>query len=560
MKFYSLALVGSGGAGVVTLGQLLLELAAQKGYYGLLRKSFGAQIRGGESAALLRLSTHPVNSMGDKFDAVLALDWKNVERFKDEIVLHSQAEIMADERAGKGPEIGTKLVKNLPLEALAKKSGGRANMVALGFFVNKLCLDPETGRKLIEKKFTDKGHAVLTSSLKAYDCGLEIDSCPINLAGSRKKSAWLLTGNQAAAFGALKGGIRFVGAYPITPASDLLEWIAPRIELVGGTLLQAEDELASINSVIGASWGGVPSMTATSGPGLSLMSEGLGLAVASETPLVVVNVQRGGPSTGIPTKSSQADLSIAIHGCHGDAPHLVLAPVDVADCLTTTQWVVGLAEALQCPAIVLLDQFLGQTETVIDEPLRSVPKLKRKLDVGSDVDYLRYAITEDGVSAFAAPGCEGIAYTADGLEHDPSGKPSGQASDHHIQMSKRLRKLTEFDYGDFWGEIIGEKNDVDVTLITWGSSFHPCIEAKDRLTEQDVKVRVIAIRLLSPIPIDAIKNSLQGCGRCLVVEQNASGQLFNELRAAGLFDQSVQSLALQGPVPIKPGVIVEALL
>ncbi len=168
--------------------------------------------------------------------------------------------------------------------------------------------------------------------------------------------------------------MRFVAAYPITPASEILEWLAPRLEQVGGSLLQAEDELASVNMIIGASFGGVPALTATSGPGLSLMMEGLGLAVASETPVTVVNVMRGGPSTGIPTKSEQADLNIALYGLHGDAPHLVLAPLDIGDCVFTTQWAVQLAEHLQTVAIVLSDQFLGQSRTIsATPPSRELP-------------------------------------------------------------------------------------------------------------------------------------------------------------------------------------------
>ena len=182
------------------------------------------------------------------------------------------------------------------------------------------------------------------------------------------RARWLITGNEAAGYGALRGGVRFVAAYPITPATELLEWMAPALAKVGGTLVQAEDELASINMIIGASYGGVPSLTATSGPGLSLMIEALGLGVAAEMPIVVVDVMRSGPSTGIPTKSEQSDLNIALYGLHGDAPHLVVAPNSIADCLAATQWAVQLAEALQVPAIVLSDQYFGQTRAVVDRP------------------------------------------------------------------------------------------------------------------------------------------------------------------------------------------------
>ncbi len=179
---------------------------------------------------------------------------------------------------------------------------------------------------------------------------------------------WLLSGNEATALGAIRGGIRFAAAYPITPATEILEWLAPNLAKVGGTLLQAEDELAAINMIIGASFGGTPALTATSGPGLSLMIEALGLATSAEIPIVVVDVMRGGPSTGIPTKSEQADLNIAVYGMHGDAPHLVLAPQSVGDCVFTTQWATYLAETLQAPAIVLSDQFMGQSRAAIERP------------------------------------------------------------------------------------------------------------------------------------------------------------------------------------------------
>ena len=174
--------------------------------------------------------------------------------------------------------------------------------------------------------------------------------------GPRDDARWNISGNEAAGLGAVRGGIRFVAAYPITPATEILEWLAPNLEKVGGVLVQAEDELASINMIIGGSFGGMPSMTATSGPGLALMMEAIGLAVASETPIVVINVMRGGPSTGIPTKSEQSDLNIALYGLHGDAPHIVTAAHCIADCQFTTQWSVHLAEQLQVPVIVLTDQ------------------------------------------------------------------------------------------------------------------------------------------------------------------------------------------------------------
>lgn len=225
---------------------------------------------------------------------------------------------------------------------------------------------------VLEKEFTRKGERVLSASRAALQAGLEaVPSLPptARLAAPRKDDAsrWAISGNQATSLGALRGGVRFVAAYPITPATEILESLAPALDEVGGVLVQVEDELAAVNQIIVLPYGGVPALTATSGPGFSLMTESLGLAVASETP-IVVDVMRGGPSTGIPAKSEQSDLNIALHGLHGDAPHLVLAPNSVSDCLFTTQWAVHLAESLQTVAIVLSDQALGQARAIIDRP------------------------------------------------------------------------------------------------------------------------------------------------------------------------------------------------
>ena len=267
---------------------------------------------------------------------------------------------------------------------------------------------------------------------------------------------WLVSGNEAAALGALRGGIRFAAAYPITPATEILEWLAPNLTKVGGVLLQAEDELAAINMIIGASFGGTPALTATSGPGLSLMIEALGLATAAEIPVVVIDVMRGGPSTGIPTKSEQADLNIAVYGCHGDAPHLVLAPQSVGDCLFTTQWATYLAEALQSPAIVLSDQFMGQARAAIERPADVAFIGRVSTPPISPAPISATPLAANGVSPMAIPGTRGGQYTADGLTHSERGTPTSGERDHLTQLDKRRDKLAQFNFGDHWATIEGD--------------------------------------------------------------------------------------------------------
>jgi 2-oxoglutarate ferredoxin oxidoreductase subunit alpha len=533
----SIVLVGSGGAGVMTAGNMLLEAAAHAGYYALMTRSSGPQIRGGEAAAMLRIATHPVDCMEDRFDVLAAVDWENVQRFNAEIPLGAASLVVGDPDQGDPPEVFLRsgaTQASLPLKKIAKSvPEGRANMVLLGAVAALLGLPDEAVTHAVETTL-GKRPAALAPSLSAVAAGraaadaIELRyllAAPPTASGPR----WLLTGNEAAGYGALKGGVRFVAAYPITPATELLEWLSPALAEVGGTLVQAEDELASINMVIGGSYGGVPALTATSGPGLSLMIEALGLAVAAEVPLVVVNVMRVGPSTGIPTKSEQGDLNIALHGLHGDAPHLVLAPNSVADCLRTTQWAVQLAEALQAPAIVLSDQFLGQARAVVDRPVDLDVAPRRELAVADMPGYRRYALTASGVSPMAIPGTRGVAYTADGLEHGERGSPSSQAADHFAQLDKRRRKLEAWDYGDGWADLEGDPS-APLAIVTFGSCTGPVREALTRAAADGVTARLVSLRLLAPLPAARVAAALDGASRVLVIEQNHSAQLYRYLR------------------------------
>src|SRR5512143_1479244 len=399
----------------MTAGNLLLNAAARAGLYGIMVRTSGPQIRGGEAAALVRLATAPVASLDDRFDLLLAIDWQNVNRFADEIPLGEASVMIGDPDEGEPPEVfkasGARYV-TLPLKKTAKGiAGSWTNMVALGV-AGALAGIPRAALAAAVRASWKRAEEALAANLSALDAGIAatagIDGVPtIRSATITGVKRWEISGNEAAGYGAIRGGVRFVAAYPITPATELLEWMAPALTKVGGTLLQAEDELASVNMAIGASYGGVPSLTATAGPGLALMTEGIGLAVAAEVPIVVVDVMRGGPSTGIPAKSEQSDLSFAVNGLHGDAPRIVVAPTSIADCIATTQWAVELAEALQAPALVLSDQFMGQSRAVVDRPVTTATTARRLTATLGTADYKRYRNTESGVSPMAIPGTAG---------------------------------------------------------------------------------------------------------------------------------------------------------
>jgi 2-oxoglutarate ferredoxin oxidoreductase subunit alpha len=448
----SIAITGSGGSGVVMTGAILLEAMALAGYYGLMSRSAGPQIRGGESAVMLRFGEQEILAPDDRFDVLLALDWEKFGRFADEIPLDSASIVLSDPVLNKIPDvvnrIGLRFI-DVPLQQTAKEvEEGRPNMVGLGVLAAMHGLSSNNITSALKRVLGHKGERIIKASLRCLELGMALvnTSVPFITAGwlSCNESRWRLTGNEACGLGALRAGVRFVAAYPITPASDMLEWLSPRLKHLGGVLLQAEDELASINMTIGASFGGVAAMTATSGPGLSLMIEGIGLAIASETPLVVVDVMRGGPSTGIPTKSEQGDLNLALYGSHGDAPHLVLAPLDIKDCVFTTQWAVSLAEQLQTVAIVLTDQSLGQARAILNKPEFADMSCQRKTTEPKETGYLRYQFTPDGVSAMTLPGITGGMYTAEGLEHNERGTPSTWADDHAKQLIKSHNKGTRW--------------------------------------------------------------------------------------------------------------------
>jgi len=575
----SIALIGSGGAGVMTAGQILLDAAAKVGWYGLMARSLGPQIRGGESAALLRLSVQPIQSMADTYDLLVAVDWGNIRRFSAELPLSERSVIIADPAQGVVPELmlaAAPQVVPVEIKALAEGlRGGRPNMVALGLVSALIGLPDSACQAVLSKALARKGQAALDTSLAGVTAGRE--AAEATMLGDRLALApppagapaegerWSITGNEATGMGALRGGVRFCAAYPITPATEVLEFLAPNLPRLGGSLVQAEDELASICMCLGGSYGGVPSLTATSGPGLALMLESLGLAVASEIPVVVINVQRGGPSTGIPTKSEQSDLNIAVHGLHGDAPHIVTAPLSIADSLVTTQWTVHLAESLQCPAIVLTDQAMGQARAIIDRPADITflgKRIKPALSAAGVVaeDYQRYAVTASGVSPMAIPGMPGGTHTADGLEHNPTGMPSTEAQHHREQLDKRQRKLTAHDYGDMWAEITGVTDKpCDVAVITWGSVTEPTREAVAQALEAGLAVRLIAVRLLAPARPAQMAKALDGVNRLLVVEQNHVGQFHQLLRAWYDLPERVETLNRAGPLVMRPMEIFEAL-
>lgn len=562
-QIITVSISGSGGSGAVTIGLVLLKSMANTGFYGYMSRSSGPQIRGGESAVLLSLSDHPIERNSDIIDFHFALDWRGFERFSDEIPLNSESCVIFDSSHDALPDMvaktGAQIIEVNLKEQVKQIKGSRPNAFAIGIIAAQIGLQLNTVSEALHQTLHKKGKELAENTLSAIEVGYTLLGEKPSLLTNWQPSfhpRWNISGNEACGLGALRGGIQLVAAYPITPASDIVEYLAPRLEKVGGSVLIAEDELAAINMVIGGSFGGKASMTATSGPGISLMIEAMGLAVASETPVLVVNVMRGGPSTGIPTKSEQTDLNQALFGMHGEAPHVVVAPLSIADNVSITHWAIGLAEAMQTLVILLSDQRLGQSRAIIDVVPAKEYGLKRKVltEKESTEPYERYAVTQDYITPMAIPGNKQGFYTADGLEHTSTGEPSSMASDHLQQLKKRESKVAQFDYTDEWAEILTSEKISQAIVLTWGSTYGSVKEAVIELNKEGISIDLLALRLLMPLRVDAIKKLCKD-KQVIVVEQSYSGQFYHYCVGQGAIDASSFLLAEAGPLVLKKSEI-----
>ncbi|HYK40877.1 MAG TPA: 2-oxoacid:acceptor oxidoreductase family protein, partial [Thermoanaerobaculia bacterium] len=374
-------MVGSGGDGVVTMGELIAQWAARDGLSAVKTEAYGPQIRGGESSCTVRVASREIFSQGDTVDVAVVFGWADFLRFRGEIVLAPDAVVLyeasdpAPPPADAGAGAGVTFLA-VPFEELAKSASGRTgakNVLTLGVVSELFGLPGETIRAAMHERFTKRKPQLAEGNARAFDAGMEwarANAADPAIAGKRfafekREPRLLLSGNEASALGALHAGCRFFAGYPITPSSEILHFLSENLPRVGGSVVQTEDELAAIGAVIGASFAGVKSMTATSGPGLSLMIEMIGLASMAEVPSVIVDVQRGGPSTGNPTRSEQSDLLQSLFGTHGDAPRVVLACADVEDCFHATVEAFNISEEFQLPVLVLSDQAVGQRKETL---------------------------------------------------------------------------------------------------------------------------------------------------------------------------------------------------
>jgi 2-oxoglutarate/2-oxoacid ferredoxin oxidoreductase subunit alpha len=577
---------GESGEGTISGGDILALAAARWGYYVYTFRTFPAEILGGPCMFQLRISDKPVKSMGDYADVLICL---NREAFDRNVGALRHGGVLMYDPSDFTPDSGDFITYPVPFNDIARKEVQlfqTKNMVMMGAISGLFGPPLEAITQVVESKLSKSRKAnpiLMEKNMLALDISRKYVTEQLtkrdayHLGPVEKADRVVLNGNQAVVAGALMAHCDFFAGYPITPASDIMEGLAKELPQIGGTFLQAEDEIAAMTAVVGASFSGARAMTATSGPGFALMSEAIGYASMAELPAVVVDAQRAGPSTGMPTKMEQSDLSFALYTGHGDTPRIVVAPADVADCYTLMVDAFNMAERYQVPVIFLTDQGLtARVESVDRSVFKPLETVRRTFATdqngangaassgnGHTADaaevahaFARYAYTASGISPSSAPGHGGLSYVATGLEHDIHGHPDYEPADHTAMMQKRFQKLAtaadELPQPQRYGD-----EDATIGLIGWGSTEGTIQEGVDRARAKGYKVASLHPRVLSPLPDRAIREFINSVKTLIVPECNYSGQLANLLGAKF----GVQPIRVNkfGGIPFTAGEILQAI-
>lgn len=535
---------GQQGEGIESTGEIFAIALNRLGYYLYGYRHFSSRIKGGHTNNKIRVSTTQVRSISDDLDILVAFDQETIDLNYQELPAHGV--ILADSKFDpKKPEDTEAGLYAVPFTEIATELGTSLmkNMVAIGATSAVLDLDIEVFKEVVQEIFGKKGEQVVAKNMEAIKSGYDymkeklgtgIQTMQLEKADGKKRM--FMIGNDAIALGAIAAGCRFMAAYPITPASEIMEYLIKKLPALGGTVIQTEDEIAACTMAIGANYGGVRALTASAGPGLSLKMEAIGLAGMTETPLVIVDTQRGGPSTGLPTKQEQSDLMAMIYGTHGEIPKIVLAPSTVQEAFYDTAEAFNLAEEYQCPVIVLSDLQLSLGKQTVEPLDFSKVEIRRGKLLAGDLPenenkgyFKRYEVTEDGVSPRVIPGMKNGIHHVTGVEHAETGKPSESAVNRIAQMDKRFRKIQNIRFNTPVHKNAPHEQ-ADVLIVGFISTRGAIEEAMLRLEKDGVKVNHAHIRLIHPFPTEEILPLVQSAKKVVVVENNATGQLANILK------------------------------
>ncbi|MCJ2163940.1 MULTISPECIES: 2-oxoacid:acceptor oxidoreductase subunit alpha [unclassified Pseudodesulfovibrio] len=511
---------GAAGQGLATIGRLLSKGITRAGYHMLVTQKYMSRVRGGHNTFAIRVGTKPISGPCEPVNILAALNEETLKKHSGALAPGGLV-VAGDDLDSAGLN-----ALRIPFKALASKPLFY-NIVVLGVLGGAICLDLAILESLLKETFAKKGEEVLQGNLEVlrksfnwvadqkYD--ITCMAAPENRHGRM-----MLSGNEAVALGALAAGCNFVSFYPMSPATSVALSLIAKGASLGLQYEQVEDEIAAVNMALGASYAGARAMVTTSGGGFALMEEGVSLAGVSETPLVCVVVQRPGPATGMATRTEQSDLNLVVYAGHGEFPRAVFAPSDPEDCFYLTHRAFDLAETFQTPMFVLSDQYLADSYRDVEVfDLDSLPETARPL-LDADDGYMRYALTEDGISPRLVPGFSKALVRADSHEHDEKGKITEDGQNRVVQNSKRLRKesgLFEEVIGpDYYGE-----EGADVVLLCWGTTLGSCLEAME-LAETTKSLAVLHFKQVYPLREEQFLEHLEGADRVISVEGNATAQ------------------------------------
>lgn len=549
-------IVGIGGAagdGVASAGNTVALSVARQGQAVYAYNSYQSVIRGGHSWLRLRISAKKPLNHGDQVDALIALNQDTLDRHLQELVgggvaLYNSAKLTPSNE----PPAGVQLCP-LPVPDLApayKKLPVMQNTVAVGAVIRLMGLDFKGLESVLESTFAKKPQVVkvnMEAAKAGYDYAATKFTPPAKQLEKSSQKWALVMGNELMAMGAALAGCRFYCAYPMSPATHILEWFAAHGKEMGICVRQVEDEISVINMSIGASHMGARSMCATSGGGLALMTEAIGLSGMLETPVVVVNVMRAGPSTGVPTKTEQGDLNQAFGASQGDFPRIIIAPLSMTDCFSTPALAFNVSDRFQCPVVILSDLLMAEGSETVDPALLDV---EFRIDRGELITaasgegqageaavgepYLRYKNTESGISPRAVPGVPGHLHVAASDEHDEDGVLLSDVYTDTVRrkkmVDKRHRKLaTVLEH--LPAPTLEGSLDAEVTLVGWGSTWGVLTEAVEQLNREGLSTSHLQIKFLVPFHVAEVSTILGRSRRVIIVENNQSGQFARHLRA-----------------------------
>src|ERR1700736_5300950 len=569
----AIAIGGAAGQGVATPGDIFAKIFSRRGLHLNAYNAYQSIIRGGHTFLTIRTGPEKVTNMGDRLDLMIPLNQDSIDRHLRLLTEGAACVYNADTIK---PGVAAKGVQlcPLPVSKLADISRNKVaqNTLAVGAALSMMGIGFRVLEEVLTEQFKKKGEAVVSENVGIARAGYEYAGAsfqpfawPLPMTGNRYA---VLSGNIAMAMGGAAAGVKFYCAYPMSPSTGVLHWMASHARKANIMVRQVEDEIGVVNMAIGAAHGGVRSMCATSGGGFALMSEGLGMSAMMETPVVVIDCQRPGPAAGVPTKTEQRDLWQMLGAAFGVYPRVIAAPLDIGDCFKIIPEMFNLADRLQCPGIVLCDLLLSEGRLSVDpKDLDFNPAIDRGELISTapsseaDGPYLRYKITESGISPRAVPGVPGHTHTAATDEHEENGvlisDEFTNPTKRRAMMEKRMRKVAGIAAAVpppvLWGP-----RDADVILIGWGSTKGVIEEACEILTEQGISANQLQIRWLVPLHGEAVLEILKDSRHTFIVENNYSGQFARYLRSETSYVPNGYIRKYDGE-PFMPHHIVEAV-